>query len=61
MGNTQNEEKHVRIPVKALPVLHDVPVYNDLRELLDGSTEKYGSKDAFIIKTKRATKSTAAE
>lgn len=51
----------VRIPVPQLPILHDLPVYRDLRELLDGSAEKYGEKDAFIIKTKRETKTAPAE
>ena len=52
---------HVRIPVPTLPILHDLPIYNDLRELLDGSAEKYGEKSVFIIKTKRESKKSPAE
>ena len=55
------ENATVRIPVPQLRVIHDLPVYDDLRALLDGSAEKYGEKAAFIIKTKRETKSTPAE
>ncbi|MBQ1406732.1 MAG: AMP-binding protein [Eubacterium sp.] len=57
----QANAKHVRIPVPQLPIIHDLPVYDDLRELLDGSAEKYGEKDVFVIKTKRETKSSPAE
>lgn len=61
MANTQNK-KHTRIPVPSLPLIHyDLKVYDDLRQLLDGSAEKYGEKDAFIIKTKRETKKSPAE
>lgn len=61
MATTQTQE-HVRIPVPSLPVIHPkLKIYDDLRQLLDGSVEKYGEKDAFIIKTKRETKQSPAE
>ena len=57
----KNHETPVRIPVPQLEILHDLPVYDDFRDLLDGSVEKYGEKPAFILKTKRETKTTPAE
>ena len=61
MANSQTTDRK-RIPVPSLPVIHErLKIYDDLRQLLDGSVEKYGEKDAFIIKTKRETKKSPAE
>ncbi len=49
------------IPVPELKPIREVPLYRDFRELLDGCADRYGSDTAFLIKTRRETKSQPAE
>ena len=51
----------VRIPVPQLKAINDRPLYRDIRELLDGCAKEYGEETAYIIKTRRETKSSPAE
>ncbi|MBO4818671.1 MAG: AMP-binding protein [Firmicutes bacterium] len=66
MNDTVNEEtmetsKPVRIPVPHLKPIREMPKYKDIRELLDGCKDRFGEDIAYIIKTKKATKSSPAE
>ncbi len=55
------ETEPVRIPVPNLTPIREMPMYNDIRELLDGCAERFGEDIAFIIKTKKASKGMPAE
>ena len=62
--NTLNENKSmepVRIPIPQLTPIREMPLYKDIRELLEGCKDRYGEDIAFIIKTKKATKSEPAQ
>ncbi len=56
-----NNAAPVRVPVPQLKVINDKPLYKDIRELLDGCAKEFGEDLAYIIKTKRETKTTPAE
>ena len=56
-----NSGAPVRVPVPQLKVINDKPLYKDIRELLDGCAKEFGEDLAYIIKTKRETKTTPAE
>ena len=58
---TENANAPVRIPVPQLRVINDRPLYKDIRELLAGCAKEFGEADAYIIKTKRETKTSPAE
>ncbi len=61
---TLNENKSmepVRIPIPQLTPIREMPLYKDIRELLEGCKDRYGEDIAFIIKTKKATKSEPAQ
>ena len=58
---TENANAPVRIPVPQLRVINDRPLYKDIRELLNGCAKEFGEADAYIIKTKRETKTSPAE
>ncbi len=49
------------ITVPELKPIREMPLYRDLRELLTGCAERYGSDAAFLIKTRRETKTQPAE
>lgn len=56
-----NAPEPVRIPVPALTPIRSMPLYKNMRDLVDGMAESYGESSCFIIKTKRETKKTPAE
>ena len=58
--STDNTQ-HTRISVPNLEVTREMPLYHDIRELLKGCEERFGSDIAYIIKTKKATKTEPAE
>ena len=49
------------INVPELKPIREMPLYRDLRELLAGCAERYGKDAAFLIKTRRETKTQPAE
>jgi len=49
------------IAVPQLKTIREIPLYRDIRELIAGCAERFGNDAAFIIKTRRETKTQAAE
>ncbi|MBQ4372255.1 MAG: AMP-binding protein, partial [Firmicutes bacterium] len=52
---------HVRLQVPQLKCERDLPLYHDIRELLDGCAKRFKDLPAYIIKIKKETKAAAAE
>ena len=61
VNNNETRQEPVRVPVPQLTPIREMPLYNDFRELLEGCKDRYGEDIAFIIKTKKATKTEAAQ
>ena len=49
----------VRIPVPHIKPIREMPLYKDLRELLNGCRDRFGEDIAYRIKTKKATRTTS--
>ncbi len=56
-----NVNAPVRVALPALKPFRELPLYENMRELLSGCADEYGEEIAFIIKTKRETSSSPAE
>jgi long-chain acyl-CoA synthetase len=52
---------HIRLQVPQLKCERDLPLYHDIRELLDGCAKRFKDLPAYIIKIKKETKAAAAE
>jgi len=61
-GNLSGNAQEPRcITVPNLTPIKEIPLYDDMRGLLDGMTEQYGDDACFIIKTRRGTRKAPAE
>lgn len=56
-----NVNTTVRVALPALKPIRELPLYENIRELLSGAAREYGDETAFIIKTRRESSSSPAE